>query len=109
MGGVPIWRLLPASRAAAHAALAPSADGSCMIVIATDAPLSRIALQTVARMGSSAIVRRIAPANTVFDGDVVFAASTSSAVEELSPPALLSIGTAAQLALEEAIIRAVRR
>jgi L-aminopeptidase/D-esterase-like protein len=84
-------------------------SNTTLCVIATDAPLSRIALQTVARMGSSAIVRRIAPANTVFDGDVVFAVSTSSAVEELTPPALLSIGTAAQLALEEAIIRAVRR
>lgn len=79
-----------------------------LCAIATDAPLSRTALQTVARMGSSAIVRRIAPANTVFDGDVVFALSTSQAVTEMQPADLLSIGTAAQLALEEAIIRAVR-
>ena len=84
-------------------------SNTTLCVIATDAPLSRIALQTVARMGSSAIVRRIAPANTVFDGDVVFAVSTSGTVEEMSPPELLSIGTAAQLALETAIIRAVRR
>ena len=75
--------------------------------IATDAPLTRVALQTVARMGSSAIVRRIAPANTVFDGDVVFAVSTSESAREFSPPELLSVGVAAQLALEKAIIRAV--
>jgi L-aminopeptidase/D-esterase-like protein len=79
-----------------------------LCAIATDAPLSRTALQTVARMGSSAIVRRVAPANTIFDGDLVFALSTSRTVSELQPAALLSIGTAAQLALEEAIIRAVR-
>ena len=79
-----------------------------LCAIATDAPLSRTALQMIARMGSSAIVRRIAPANTVFDGDVVFALSTSDAVTELPPTELLSIGTAAQLALEEAIMRAVR-
>ncbi|HEX2167219.1 MAG TPA: P1 family peptidase [Longimicrobiales bacterium] len=79
-----------------------------LCAIATDAPLSRVALQTVARMGSSAIVRRIAPANTVFDGDLVFAVSTSDHVREYPPAELLSIGTAAQLALEEAIVRAVR-
>lgn len=79
-----------------------------LCAIATDAPLSRVALQAVARMGSSAVVRRIAPANTLFDGDVVFALSTSAHVDELPPAELLAIGTAAQLALEEAIMRAVR-
>ncbi|HEX6307146.1 MAG TPA: P1 family peptidase [Longimicrobiales bacterium] len=83
-------------------------SNTTLCVIATDAPLSRVALQTVARMGSSAIVRRIAPANTVFDGDAVFALSTAESVRELPPAELLSIGVAAQLALEEAIIRAVR-
>jgi L-aminopeptidase/D-esterase-like protein len=78
-----------------------------LCVIATDAPLTRVALQSVARMGSSAVVRRIAPANTIFDGDVVFAVSTAEQSSEYSPPELLSIGAAAQLALEEAIIRAV--
>jgi L-aminopeptidase/D-esterase-like protein len=78
-----------------------------LCAIATDAPLTRTALQTVARMGSSAVVRRIAPANTIFDGDVVFALSTSAAARELAPDQLLSIGVAAQLVLEEAILRAV--
>jgi L-aminopeptidase/D-esterase-like protein len=58
-------------------------------------------------MGSSAVVRRIAPANTIFDGDVVFAVSTARESQEYTPPELLSIGAAAQLALEEAIMRAV--
>ncbi|HEX6132660.1 MAG TPA: P1 family peptidase [Longimicrobiales bacterium] len=101
---------LDSMRAALHAAPdggSPIAN-TTLCVVATDAPLSRIALQTVARMGSSAVVRRIAPANTVFDGDAVFALSTSDSVQELSPAELLSIGAAAQLALEEAIIRAVR-
>jgi L-aminopeptidase/D-esterase-like protein len=59
-------------------------------------------------MGSSAIVRRIAPANTIFDGDVVFAVSTAPNAREYAPPELLAIGAAAQVALEQAIIRAVR-
>jgi L-aminopeptidase/D-esterase-like protein len=53
-------------------------------------------------------VRRIAPANTVFDGDLVFAVSTAVHVEEVDRAELLSFGCAAQLALEEAILRAVR-
>lgn len=97
-------------RAAVNATgtVASPISNTTLCAVATDAPLSRVALQTVARMGSSAIVRRIAPANTVFDGDVVFAMSTSHAVSDFSPAELLSIGTAAQLALEEAIMRAVR-
>lgn len=86
----------------------PLMSNTTLCAIATDAPLSRTALQAVARMGSSAIVRRIAPANTIFDGDVVFALSTSADGEDVTPTELLSLGAAAQLALEEAIIRAVR-
>jgi L-aminopeptidase/D-esterase-like protein len=80
-----------------------------LCVLATDAPVTRVGLQVIAAMGSSAIVRRIAPANTVFDGDVVFAVSTSPAARELPPAELLSLGVAAQLTLEEAILRAVAR
>jgi L-aminopeptidase/D-esterase-like protein len=90
---------------------APSADApitnTTLCAIATDAPLTRTALQIVARMGSSGVVRRIAPANTVFDGDVVFALSTSDSAREFTPPELLSFGVTAQLVLEEAILRAV--
>jgi L-aminopeptidase/D-esterase-like protein len=78
-----------------------------LCIVATDAPLTRVALQTIARMGSSAIVRRIAPANTVFDGDIVFAVSTSAAAREFAAGELLTFGVAAQLVVEEAILRAV--
>jgi L-aminopeptidase/D-esterase-like protein len=76
--------------------------------IATDAPLTRLALENIARAGSSAIVRRIAPANTIYDGDVVFALSTASETREFSPPELLAFSAAAQLTLEHAILRAAR-
>lgn len=101
---------LDSMRASLDAAPRPVSpiSNTTLCAIATDAPLSRLALQTVARMGSSAVVRRIAPANTVFDGDVVFALSTSDHAEELPPAELLAIGITAQLALEEAILRAVK-
>jgi L-aminopeptidase/D-esterase-like protein len=78
-----------------------------LCALATDAPLTRTALQMLARAGSSALVRRIAPANTVFDGDIVFALSTAEPAREFAPPELLSFSVVAQLVLEEAILRAV--
>jgi L-aminopeptidase/D-esterase-like protein len=77
-----------------------------LAVVATDAPLSRIALQSLARAASCAVVRRIAPVNTVFDGDVVFALSTAENIAEFAPPDMLALGAAAQLTLEHAILQA---
>ena len=76
--------------------------------VATDAPLTRTALQMLARAASCAIVRRIAPSNTVFDGDVVFAVSTANEMREFSPPEMLAFSATAQLALEHAILRAAK-
>ncbi|MGQ0814753.1 MAG: P1 family peptidase [Gemmatimonadota bacterium] len=87
----------------------PAPTNTTIAAVATDAPLSRNALQMLARAASCAIVRRIAPSNTVFDGDVVFTLSTCDHVRDSSPAELLGLGAAAQLALEHAIIRAVRR
>lgn len=84
------------------------ATNTTIAAVATDAPLSRAALQMFARAASGGLVRRIAPANTVFDGDVVFALSTSQHVRETTPAELLAIGAAAQMALEHAILRAAR-
>lgn len=87
---------------------APPPTNTTIAAVVTDAPLTRIALETLARAASCAIVRRIAPANTVFDGDVVFALTTAAEVNETSPVELLSLGACAQLALEHAIVRAAR-
>lgn len=89
-------------------AFAAPATNTTLAVVATDAPLSRNALQTVARAASCALVRRIAPANTVFDGDIVFVVSTAPEIREFTSPELLAFGAGAQMALENAIIRAAR-
>ena len=44
-----------------------------LAVVATSAPLSRLELSQVARAATAAFYRRITPAGTSFDGDVVFA------------------------------------
>jgi L-aminopeptidase/D-esterase-like protein len=83
-------------------------------VVATDVPLDTRALQIVARQATHALARRVRPAETPFDGDVVFALSTGrEAPAEGSDAgdqgAVLSLALRAQEALEGAIERAVDR
>ena len=40
-----------------------------------DAPLTRTALESLARAAATGMARRIVPVNTPFDGDVTFAVS----------------------------------
>jgi L-aminopeptidase/D-esterase-like protein len=79
-----------------------------LAVVATDAPLSAVDLQRVARTAANALAARIYPVHTPFDGDVVFALSTAGEVRETAPVEILRLGAVAQAALEEAIIRSVR-
>lgn len=108
------------------------AENTTLGVVATDAPLTRTQLQMVARQAMNGIVRRISPACTPFDGDMVFALSTGGVeaaggrdddgrggfrggadrsrrrgVPGLDPGPLLGLALRAQAALEEAIRRAV--
>jgi L-aminopeptidase/D-esterase-like protein len=78
-----------------------------LVVVATDAPLSRDALQALARMGGAAMARRISPVNTPFDGDIVFALSTAEDARLFEAPELLALGAVADYAVARAIERAV--
>src|SRR2546427_5711565 len=75
-----------------------------LAVIATNADLDRVQLQTLAQSGSDALARRITPYGTLFDGDVIFAVSTW-AVPARSP---LQVEAIASLVVPEAVERAVR-
>lgn len=75
-----------------------------LVVIGTNATLERLELAELAAMGSDALSRRIAPAGSQFDGDVVFAVSTA-AIPGGSP---LAVEMLAQDATVMAIERAVR-
>lgn len=79
-----------------------------LVAVATDAPLSRVALERLARTASTGLARRISPVNTPFDGDVVFALSTSEEPAEPPPGRVMALGTVARDAVERAIERAVR-
>src|SRR5690606_24915788 len=54
-----------------------------LAVVATDAPLTRTALESLARAAANGMARRIVPVNTPFDGDVTFAVSTAPEAVEL--------------------------
>lgn len=87
----------------------PAGTNTTLAIVATDAPLSRVALQQLARAASVALARRIAPVHTPFDGDITFALSTAAETEEQPPAELLRLGEVAAFALEQAIERAVRQ
>ncbi len=106
----------PAEQVAAFAARDAelSALNTTIAVVATDAALSKAALQRVAMGGHDALARTIRPAHTPLDGDTVFALATGAV--EVPPaadtPAAMSpelkltttISTAAAECLERAVM-----
>jgi L-aminopeptidase/D-esterase-like protein len=90
------------------------AENTTLGVVALDAPVSRYGLQVVARQAMNALVRHVSPANTPFDGDIVFALSTGGrstkeGPSRVSPAELLTLALRAESALATAIERAVSR
>jgi L-aminopeptidase/D-esterase-like protein len=94
------------ARAGARLPMAPT--NTTLVVVATDAPVDRAALQALARAGSVAVARRTAPAHTPFDGDVTFAVSTAHQPVPAPPALALALGAAAADVVGEAMERAVR-
>ena len=72
--------------------------------MALNVALSKVELHLVARAASAAFARRIGPAGSSFDGDVVFAVAPL----EGRRVSLIEAEVVATKALEEAIVRAVR-
>jgi len=73
-------------------------------VVATNAKLTKSELKRIATSSHDAIARRIVPSHTIFDGDTIFALSTG----EFDTHDILLIENLAQLALEKAIVHAVK-
>ncbi|MGQ0764563.1 MAG: P1 family peptidase [Gemmatimonadota bacterium] len=84
---------------------APTAPGNTTIgLVATNAALSRVELQQLAAATSAAYYRRITPAGSTVDGDIIFAVCPSAGIT--STP--MTVETLAVEAMEMAIERAVR-
>jgi L-aminopeptidase/D-esterase-like protein len=82
----------------------PITGNTTLAVVATNAALSRSAVSEFAQAASAALYRRITPAGTSYDGDIVFALCQH---EGLNVP-LVQVEALAVRVLETAIERAVR-
>lgn len=80
------------------------APNTTLAVVAVDVALSKLDLQQLARSATAAFHRRISPAGSSYDGDIVFAlAPMDGPVAPLAQAEMLVVA-----ALEQAIERAVR-
>jgi D-aminopeptidase len=107
IGGVPVGRLLEESRSSQRRADSQGpGDGSCMIIVATDAPVSdrnlrRLAARTIFAMGKTG------SSYSNGSGDFAIAFSTSTASQALSNDAMSAFFQQALNATEEAIYNAL--
>ena len=90
----------------------PIGSNTTIGIVVTDAPLGKADLKKVAEMAHDGFARAIRPVHTQFDGDTLFAVSTSTHDENLgttphSGASLNSIGVAAAKVVEMAIIDGV--
>ena len=83
-------------------------ENTTLGVVVTDFPLSKEALSRMAEIGHNGIVRAIRPSHTPFDGDIIFAVSTSKDEPEDEPYKLLKVYAFTELAVQRAILDAVK-
>lgn len=94
--------------------LAPNPFSNTTIaVVATDASLSKVAVNKVAQMAQDGMAQVIRPAHTMFDGDTIFALALDSRPQFLPDSTETAtqasiIGAAAATTLARAIIKAIR-
>jgi L-aminopeptidase/D-esterase-like protein len=80
-----------------------SRSNTTLVVVATDAKLSKTGATKLAQLAGLGIARAIYPVNTMSDGDLVFALSTGEVGANID-----TLGAAASEAVTQAILRAVR-
>ena len=84
-----------------------SQENTTIAIVATDAALDKSQCQRLAVAAHDGMARAIVPSHTLFDGDLVFAASTGQ-IDMKTPDADdVLLGHAAALALTRAIARAI--
>jgi D-aminopeptidase len=118
IAGVPVWRLLKPSGVRGNAPAGPPGDGSCMLVIATDAPIDSRDLR---RLAARAIfgLARTGSSYSNGSGDFAIAFSTSAEARSrfgdaeprarsiLPPGAMSPLFEAALEATEEAVFNSL--
>jgi L-aminopeptidase/D-esterase-like protein len=79
------------------------ATNTTLVVVMTNAALTKLQATKVAQMAQDGLARSLRPVHTQFDGDLVFTLSTGTHRADLS-----ALGTAAAEAVAQAILRAAR-
>jgi L-aminopeptidase/D-esterase-like protein len=74
-----------------------------LVVVATNARLTKVQATKLAQQGGLGMARTIYPVNTMFDGDIVFALSLGDQQADIN-----TLGVAAAEAVAAAIVRAVK-
>jgi D-aminopeptidase len=85
-------------------------ESTALVIVATNAPLSKPQVRRLAIMAQDGLARAIRPVHTPLDGDIVFAAALAGAgARALTDPiaALAELGTAAADVVARAIARGV--
>ena len=77
-------------------------SNTTLVVVATNAGLTKVAATKLAQLAGLGLARTIYPVNTMFDGDVVFALSLGDASAGID-----ALGIAAAEAVAKAVLRAV--
>ena len=85
------------------AQLTPARQNTTLVVVATNASLTKVEATKLAQLASLGMARTIDPVNTMSDGDLVIALSLGSAQARLD-----ALGIAGAEAVSESILRAVR-
>ncbi len=78
-------------------------------VVATNAALSKAAINKVAQMAHNGLAQAIRPAHTMFDGDTIFALSTKIKSGQTSATDVNVVGAYASEAVAQAVVNAVQQ
>src|SRR5262249_37949801 len=82
-------------------------EATTLVVVATDATLSKAQTKRLAVMAQTGLTRAIYPVHTPLDGDIVFAAATGKRVLDDPVFELMRLGAAAANVVARAIARGV--
>jgi D-aminopeptidase len=105
-GGHGFPAMLPARALRASTKGAPR-QNTTLVVVATDAVLSKPQTKHLAVMAQDGLARAIHPVHTPLDGDIVFASSTGQRLLTNPPFDLTALGTAAAHVVARSIARGV--
>jgi L-aminopeptidase/D-esterase-like protein len=83
--------------------LSASRENTTLVVVATNAHLSKLQCRKLAQLAQIGLARSIRPAHTMYDGDVVIALSLGAEQADIH-----ALGLAAAAAVEQSIWRGVR-